>query len=156
MRTEEVIVLSYQESWKDDFEKIPGSPIAYWASDKMVEAFSQGALIGDLAEPRQGMATSDNERFVRFWYETNYKDINFNSANRDEALLTKCKWFPYAKGGESRKWFGNNCLIVNWQNDGQELLAFAKDYYKICDKNCGLSISQYKLSQKSKKYIKDF
>ena len=113
----------------DNFKKIPGSPIAYWASDKMVEAFSQGALIGDLAEPRQGMATSDNERFVRFWYETNYKDINFNSANRDEALLTKCKWFPYAKGGESRKWFGNNYLIVNWQNDGQELLAFAKSLY---------------------------
>ena len=108
----------------NDFKKLPGWPIAYWASDRMREAFAKGTPLQEIAEPRQGMATADNERFLRRWYEVNLADIGFLLPDRKAALSSGEKWFPYNKGGEFRKWYGNNDYLVNWENDGQEIKAF--------------------------------
>jgi len=105
----------------EDFSKIPGSPIAYWASDKVRNIFKYSKSLEEIAEPRQGMATADNNKFLRIWYEVNYNKIGFGFQSRDEAKGSKLKWFPYNKGGEFRKWFGNNEYVVNWENDGIEI-----------------------------------
>ena len=106
---------------QDNFTKIPGSPVAYWASSKLFSAFSGSCFIGDLAEPRVGMATANNDRFIRLWYEVYYLKIGLGYESRERALNSKRKWFPFAKGGEFRKWYGNNDYVVNWENDGFEI-----------------------------------
>ena len=110
------------------FYRIPGSALGFWASEKMADAFSF-PTIGSISAPRQGMATSDNNRFLRLWYEPNYKKIAFNCKSREESKNSKCRWFPYNKGGSFRKWYGNNDYLVNWENDGEELLSFAAKLY---------------------------
>ena len=107
-----------------DFEKIPGSPIAYWVSDKIREIFEKNQKLGDVGEAKQGLATADNNRFLRLWNEVSYNKIGYNMANSDEALESKKKWFPYNKGGEIRKWYGNQEYLVNWENDGYEIKNF--------------------------------
>ena len=107
-----------------DFEKIPGSPIAYWVSDKVREIFEKNQKLGDIGEAKQGLATADNNRFLRLWNEVNYNKIGYNMSNSQEALESKKKWFPCNKGGSFRKWYGNQEIIVNWENDGFELKNF--------------------------------
>ena len=109
---------------QDNFTKIPGSPVAYWASPKLFSAFAQSCFIGDLAEPRVGMATANNDRFIRLWYEVFFLKIGLGYESREKALSSKRKWFPFAKGGEFRKWYGNNNYVVNWENDGFEIQNF--------------------------------
>ena len=106
------------------FEKIPGSPIAYWASQKVLEAFEKGTRLEEIGVPRQGLATGENDRFVRAWFEPAFENIGFNYSSRDEARGSRKKWFPYNKGGEFRKWYGNNDLLINWQDDGREIDEF--------------------------------
>jgi type II restriction/modification system DNA methylase subunit YeeA len=119
----------------DDFSKIPGSPIAYWVSDQVRSAFETGTPIGKIANPTGGMTTGNNERFLRYWHEVPVARIGFGFADRDSSRKSHKKWFPYNKGGEYRKWYGNNYFVVNWENDGQEILASgrayprSKDYY---------------------------
>lgn len=107
-----------------DFEKIPGSPIAYWVSDKVREIFEKNQKLGEVGEAKQGLATADNNRFLRLWNEVNYNKIGYNMSNSQEALESKKKWFPYNKGGEFRKWYGNQEYLVNWENDGYEIKNF--------------------------------
>lgn len=107
-----------------DFEKIPGSPIAYWVSDKVREIFEKNQKLGEVGEAKQGLATADNNRFLRLWNEVNYNKIGYNISNSQEALESKKKWFPYNKGGEFRKWYGNQEYLVNWENDGYEIKNF--------------------------------
>ena len=107
-----------------DFEKIPGSPVAYWVSDKVREIFEKNQKLGEVGEAKQGLATADNNRFLRLWNEVSYNKIGYNMANSDEALESKKKWFPYNKGGEIRKWYGNQEYLVNWENDGYEIKNF--------------------------------
>ena len=95
----------------EDFAIIPGSPIAYWISELLVSVFAENEVLGAIAEPRQGMATADNNRFLREWFEV-------SSIKRD------VKWFPYSKGGSFRKWYGNGEYYLNWENDGAEIKAF--------------------------------
>ena len=104
-----------------NFEKIPGMPIAYWISDRFINCFNRGTLLGKIAETRLGMATADNDRFTRYWYEVNINKCGFNYSSRIEAQNSGKKWFPYNKGGEFRKWYGNNYILVNWENDGFEI-----------------------------------
>ena len=113
----------------DDFKKIPGSPVAYWASPAISKCFQIGTRVDQIAEPRQGMATSDNGRFLRLWSEVSIEKTNFSASNSISAAESKKKWFPYAKGGENRKWYGNNYLLANWENDGREVLQFAAELY---------------------------
>ena len=106
------------------FEAIPGSPIAYWASEASLSLFG-GNAIGDCALLRTGMKTGDNERFLRMWWEPSYANEYVDCHNDDEAIESGLKWFPYNKGGEYRKWYGNNEWVVNFQNDGAELIGDA-------------------------------
>ena len=114
----------YYEAKQTDFHSIPGSPIAYWASDRVREIFKNEEPLGKIAEPKQGMATADNNRFLRFWTEVNISKVGFGFKSRELAKDSKLKWFPYNKGGEFRKWYGNNEYVVNWENDGNEIINF--------------------------------
>jgi len=126
-------------SQQESFSKIPGSPIAYWLSDKFIKAFEKGVLLGMLADSKQGIATADNNRFLRLWYEVENISTKYDAENQSDAELSNKKWFPYNKGGEFRKWYGNNDYVVNWENNGSELRNFKKSvlrnpnyYFKEC------------------------
>lgn len=116
---------------KENFQKIPGSPIAYWASLKIINAFDKYEKLADISSPRQGLATANNNRFLRLWFEVNYNKVKFDASSREEAKLSDKKWFPYNKGGDFRKWYGNNDFIVNWENDGYEIRHFVDDRGKL-------------------------
>lgn len=103
------------------FAAIPGMPLAYWLSEAMQRAFSLGKPLGEVAAPRQGLATSDNQRFLRYWFEVDSTRTYFHSRSREEAEESGRKWFPYNKGGEFRKWWGNQEFVVNWENEGDEI-----------------------------------
>ena len=111
----------------DDFKNIPGEPIAYWASDEILQAFGSFSNVGKVAEPRQGLATADNDRFLRLWPEVSQKKIGTNLSSISDAVASRRKWFPYNKGGDYRKWFGNNEYVVNWENDGFEIRNFTDE-----------------------------
>lgn len=115
---------NYYQANQKDFIKIPGSPIAYWVSDRIREIFEKEKKLGEVGEAKQGLATADNNRFVRFWHEINFNKIGFGMQNSEEALKSKKKWFPYNKGGEKRKWYGNQEYVVNWKRDGYEIKNF--------------------------------
>ncbi|QSQ94737.1 BREX-1 system adenine-specific DNA-methyltransferase PglX [Acinetobacter indicus] len=108
----------------NDFKKIPGSPVAYWVSHKVRAIFETSPSMGDVADARQGLATADNNRFLRFWQEVAIQKVGFGMESRDQAKLSAKKWFPYNKGGEFRKWYGNQEYLINWENDGKELFDF--------------------------------
>ena len=123
-------LIKFQTKQKD-FEKIPGSPIAYWVSDKIREIFEKNKKLGEVGETKQGLATADNNRFLRLWNEVSYNKIGYNMADSKEALESKKKWFPYNKGGEVRKWYGNQEYLVNWENDGYEIKNFYDEKGKL-------------------------
>lgn len=110
----------YYEQSEAEFAKIPGSPVAYWLSTSMVSSFARGRLLGSFAFPRQGLATADNKRFLRLWYEVNPIRI---ALERDNIFEAK-KWYLLNKGGAYRKWYGNQEYIINWENNGHELRNF--------------------------------
>ncbi|HDY0971663.1 TPA: BREX-1 system adenine-specific DNA-methyltransferase PglX [Escherichia coli] len=110
----------------DDFQKIPGAPIAYWLSESEVNLFDN-KKISQIASTRLGMATADNERFLRFWHEVNFANIGFDFTDRIQAKKSGLKWFPYQKGGEYRKWYGNLDYVVNWFDDGREIQNFTDE-----------------------------
>jgi len=114
-----------------DFEKIPGSPIAYWVSDKIREIFEKNQKLGEVGEAKVGLQTGDNNRFLRLWNEVSYNKIGYNMANSQEALESKKKWFPFNKGGEFKKWYGNQEYLVNWENDGYEIKNFYDEKGKL-------------------------
>lgn len=120
----------YFEADQSNFSKIPGSPIAYWLSKKLLTAFSEDT-IGDVAKPRQGLATGDNNRFLRLWQEIEITKFNSNCTSRENAAESKKKWFPCNKGGAFRKWYGNNDYVVNWENDGFEIRNFKDENGKL-------------------------
>lgn len=104
-----------------DFDYIEDSPIAYWVPKKLFEIFHTAKQIDDYGDARVGMQTGENDKFVRLWQEVNYLDLCTNALDSDIAQESGKKWFPYNKGGESRKWYGNNDWIVDWYNDGQNI-----------------------------------
>ena len=114
------------------FSLISGSPIAYWLTDSMYKVFEKGEKLKKFGMPRQGMATADNNRFMRLWHEVNVENVDFKCTNRKNTLK---KWYPHSKGGSLRRWYGNNNFIINWKNDGSEIRGFKKavvrnpDYY---------------------------
>lgn len=116
---------------KEKFKKISGSPIAYWVSDKVREIFEKNQKLGDIGEAKQGLATADNDRFLRLWNEINYNKIGFGMKNSEEAVESRKKWFPYNKGGDKRKWYGNQEYLVNWENNGYEIKNFYDNKGKL-------------------------
>ena len=113
-----------------EFHTIPGSPIAYWSSEKVRKIFMENPKLDKIAKPRQGMATSDNDRFLRLWFEVEINKVGFDFSDSTEALISKKKWFPYNKGGSFRKWYGNQEYVVNWENNGKEVMDYAAKLYK--------------------------
>ena len=110
-----------------DFKKIPGGPVAYWVSDRVRDVFAKGTPLGKLVDARQGLATADNDQFLRRWYEVDQGKCSYGSASRDAAAQSGKKWFPYNKGGEFRRWYGNQDYLVNWEDDGRAIRAFGTE-----------------------------
>lgn len=124
---------------QEDFARIPGSPVAYWVSSAFLRAFETGVLLGKIADAKQGVATADNNRFLRLWNEVSINKVSFHTHSHEEAAIAREKWFPYNKGGDFRKWYGNNEFVVNWEHDGAELKQFKGSvlrnpsyYFKEC------------------------
>lgn len=130
-------------SWKywvknSQFKLIPGSPIAYRISDRLRNCFTKYQCISNVAEPRKGMVTADNPRFTRLWHEVSAAKMGTRCSSRNEAIESKMKWFPYQKGGDFRKWSGNTNAVINWENDGYELLHMKGNGYKVGSTNHNL------------------
>lgn len=103
------------------FHDIPGSPIAYWASEAMHRAFLNTEMLDTVAQPKQGLATSNDKRFIRAWWEITSNNIGFSIKSRKDAAESAKKWFPCVKGGGFRKWGGGSDYLVNWKDDGREM-----------------------------------
>lgn len=103
---------------------IPGRPVVYWASQQMLNAFTAGTPLGEIAPAKQGLATADNERFLRQWFEVSADRSYMRARDREDAKASGARWFPYNKGGEFRKWWGNQDYVINWEGDGSELWDF--------------------------------
>ena len=97
---------------QDNFSKIPGSPVAYWASDTINKLFSLDAELKKYAEPRHGMSTGNNDLCLKLWHEVPNNEICFTAKNRDEFDKAGKKYAPYKKGGEYRLWYGNNDYVI--------------------------------------------
>lgn len=115
---------SRYESTQSNFSKIPGSPVAYWVSEGIINAFEKNQSLGSISRPRVGQNTGDNKRFLRLWPEVSYSKITFGLKHA-ELTSRKYKWLPYNKGGEFRRWYGNQEYLINWENDGEEIKEFA-------------------------------
>ena len=115
---------NYFQAKQKDFEKIPGSPIAYWVSKKMLKTFTEGIILKDLGILREGVKTGNNELYIYYWTEICYKDFYKKDKRYNK------KWFPHHKGGEFRKWYGNNLEVIFWENDGEKIKSL---------KNSGIS-----------------
>lgn len=120
----------FYEADQSNFSKIPGSPVAYWASKNILNAFGNKTL-GMIANPKVGLQTGENNRFTRLWYEILFDNFKVDAHSGIDALNSKKKWFPYNKGGDFRKWYGNNDYVVNWENDGWEIKHFTDDKGKL-------------------------
>lgn len=116
---------------QENFGKIPGSPIAFWTSQNLIEDFEKGTPLGNLVDAKVGLQTGDNKKFLRQWFEVQINNISFNSQNIEESIKSNKKWFPYNKGGSYRKWYGNYDYVVNWQNDGYEIRHFTDNRGKV-------------------------
>ena len=114
---------------QENFSKIPGSPVAYWGNPIALVAFEHEVL-SDIASTKTGMQTCDNNRFLRLWHEIEYQKSCLHNADVSTTKDGKIKWIPYNKGGDFRKWYGNQEYVLNWQNDGLEAKEYAISLYK--------------------------
>lgn len=117
---------------QENFSKIPGSPIAYWVSDSVLKAFKIGIIFKDFASPKQGIKTANKDKFLRLWYEVSNKRMSVCEDGYE-------KWFPCNKGGNFRKWYGNNEYVVNWENDGYEICNYRDENGKLKSRPQNLS-----------------
>jgi hypothetical protein len=109
---------------QDNFSKIPGSPVAYWATENFFNTFLAPA-VRDFGETREGITTANNDLFLKLWFEISYKDIEFNCKSQEQSEQSEIKWYPHHKGGAYRKWYGNCEYVINWKNGGQEIQNYA-------------------------------
>ena len=121
----------YPNVSQKNFEKIPGSPVGYWVSPKIQEIFASNLALSAVCSPTQGLATADNARFLRLWFEVSQSRIGFGFENAASAARSQKKWFPCNKGGSFRKWYGNQEFLVNWENDGFEIKNFKDSKGKL-------------------------
>lgn len=125
---------------QDKLKKIPGKPIAYWISKKLLDLFEKDS-ISTQSKACVGMRTGDNERFLRVWFEVSQKTSKYNAVSAKEIVENKVKWVPYNKGGEYRKWYGNQEYVVNWENDGNEIKENTRKVYPELGDNLSWKIS---------------
>ena len=131
------------------FHDIPGSPIAYWASDAIRSAFVNGTPLKSIGSPRVGLQTGENARFVRCWWEPSSSASNYSCASPEKALESGSKWFPYNKGGDYRKWYGNNDYVIDWQDSGRNIREFKGSVIRNPDTYFNPSITWSKISSGS-------
>lgn len=118
-------------SAQHNFAKIPGYPIAYWISNTFISDFDKSTRLADICETRKGLATSDNNRFLKLWEEVSFNNIGFHVESNDETSSIGKKWFPINKGGEFRRWYGNRDYVINWKNDGFEIRNYKDSSGKL-------------------------
>ncbi len=106
------------------YNSIPSNIIGYWLSKKTIDNFSKGKSLSEYADARNGFTTGNNDLFLRLWHEVSIEKVQFNSTDTIQAFYTGKKWFPYNKGGEYRKWFGNQSYVINWQYDGKDIKKY--------------------------------
>lgn len=111
----------YKNINQDDFCKIPGHPIAYWVEPSFISNFNNSTSVKEMSSPCVGIASSNNERFVRFWWEVSADKLHYGAESSECAKLSNKKWLPYNKGGDYRKWYGNREHVINWENDGADI-----------------------------------
>jgi type II restriction/modification system DNA methylase subunit YeeA len=104
-----------------DFAKIPGSAIAYWISQHEINSYNEGNLLQKNCYPKKGLDTGENDQFLRYWYEVEDCKSSLHCSANNRGLNSFAKWFPYNKGGDYRKWYGNREYLINWENDGIHL-----------------------------------
>ncbi|WP_129596088.1 BREX-1 system adenine-specific DNA-methyltransferase PglX [Anaerophilus nitritogenes] len=126
-----------------DFKKIPGVPLAFWVNDSIINDFKLGVSLKKIAQPRVGLQTSNNKIFVRYWFEVDKNKIGFGYESRERAKISGYKWFPYHKGGEFRKWYGNHIYIVNWEKDGEKIREYNKKLNASRSSNIGIANTSY-------------
>ena len=114
---------------QDNFSKIPGAPVAYWVGKAFYNIFKLGKPLEAVSNARQGMKTCDNERFIRLWHEVDRRRICFDAISAIAAQNSGCRWFPINHGGTFRKYYGNNCELVNWEDNGAEMKSLAIKKY---------------------------
>ena len=116
-------------SAKVRYKRIDGEPFAYWISDGLLKAFSTGTKLGKLAFPCQSMATTNNDLFLKLWFEVACGDIKFDAESEEDTIDNK--YFPYNKGGEFRKWFGNNAYVIFFRNKGEDVCRYIDSHSKV-------------------------
>lgn len=109
---------------QDSFIHIEGEPISFWGTEKIYAIYTRNRSLSAVCKPTQGLATADNDRFLRIWFEVDFKKASLKEKNAASAARSQKKWFPYNKGGAKRRWYGNQELLVNWECDGKELKEF--------------------------------
>jgi hypothetical protein len=108
---------------QNSFKNIPGNPVAYWVSKAMLRMFKHNRL-EKICDTRKGLATSNNTHFLRYWHEVSIVALDFNCTSNDGFVENGAKWYPHNKGGEFRRWYGNNDFVINWHNNGYEIKNF--------------------------------
>lgn len=126
---------------QSDFSKISGEPIAYWASETLRSILASETKLKNLGRVTLGMRTGDNTRFLRLWHEVSIDKFCYNADSAESAQSSGAKWFPYNKGGEFRKWYGNTESVVNWENDGYEIKENTRRTYPQLGDNLGWKIT---------------
>ena len=116
----------YPNVQQRNFEKIPGCPIGYWASQAQINAFNTLNPLSEYCKSGKGLDSGDNERFLRYWQEIDFSKIGLGCKSCNDAKISYKKWFPFNKGGAFRKWYGNNEYVLNWEDDGKEIREFNK------------------------------
>lgn len=106
---------------QNKFLEIPGMTIAYWISDNELSLYETTDLLEKTSPPRTGMMTTDNNKFLRYWFEVITDRIGFSISSIEASVESQKQWFPYNKGGDFRRWYGNRDYIVNWRNQGQDI-----------------------------------
>ena len=120
---------SFFRASSSDLNKIPGSPIAYWMSDAAAQCFESGILLRQIAPAKLGMRTGDNDKWLRKWFEISRCSVKLDAKDAESARESGCSWFPYNKGGEFRKWYGNNETVVYWKDDGYAIKSETLEKY---------------------------
>ncbi len=114
-----------------NFLKVEGAPYLYWFSHNFISVFEKGIKLFDISPAKAGLATGDNEKFQRYWFEVSNQNIGFNISSAEDTRYSNEKWFPCNSGGDSIKWYGNHYMVVNWKNNGSAIKSFVNEKGKL-------------------------
>ncbi|MGG3385336.1 BREX-1 system adenine-specific DNA-methyltransferase PglX, partial [Heyndrickxia faecalis] len=147
-------------SSQDDFKKIPGCPIGYWISKKIIDIFQMVKNDNKKIEAKVGLSSGNNNKYLRYWYEVEKNKISFKSKDSEEFLKSKCKWVPLNKGGSFRKWYGNNEYIIYWFKNGVDIkntpnstVRNEQYYFKECLTWSDVSTGDFSIRKSNKGFL---